>query len=220
MSGGLGGMDLSQFFSPQAWGGWNPPPQSMFPMANTNGMAPTPSGLLGNPFGLRPPNPAPNALNMPRPPTMGNMGPLPNPPAMGGTDPSTLTGGAPISGNADPMSGGGTAGVPGAGMSPNIGDILKSLGKTMSTPSFMSGAQGLSKLMSGGNGIKSPVPLSITMPTPVGPGNMSGMGGGIAGLLSPLLQSGRMPGSPFPSGVPDMSGGIRGYGMMPGMFGA
>jgi len=204
MSGGLGGMDLSQFFSPQAWGGWNPPPQSMFPPANTNGIVPTPSGLLGNPFGMRPPNPAPNALNMPRPPTMGNMGPPPNPPAMGGAD-APMVGGAPLSGDADPMSGGGTAGVPGAGTGPSIGSIL---GKITGSSGFPGAMANLSKMLGGNNQMKAPAPPPITMPTPVGPGNMSGMGSGLAGLLSPLLQR--------------MGGGGGGMGGMPGMpgFGA
>lgn len=176
-----GGMDLSQFFSPNAWGSWNPPPQSMFPMANTNGAAPTPSGLLGNAWGMPPPNPAPNALNMPRPPAMGGVGMPPSPPAM--------MGGAPTSGDADPMSGGGTAGVPGAGASPGVGAILNNaLGKATGSAGFPGAMANFAKQMMGNNQLKAPAPAPISMAQPIGPGNMQGMGGGIAGLLSPLLQ--------------------------------
>jgi len=196
-------MDLSQFFNPAAWGSWNPSPQStMFPMANTNGVAPTPSGLLGNPFGMRPPNPAPNAMNMPPgPPQMAPglgtpQGGTPGPPQLASDTTGAQGGDASLAGSINPS---------GVGLSSSIMDAFR---KTMGAPGFAKSANDLSKLMFGANkGMSAPAPPPITMPTPVGPGAMGGMGGGLAGLLSPLLQSGYMPNRmPVQGGAPTFGG--------------
>src|SRR6266436_5369258 len=163
-------VDYSQFFSPAAWGGWNPPSQDLFPRTGPGGIAATPSGMMGNAFGLRrptPPTPPVSAVN----PQLGDA----NPAGGGGVSaPGVMMnqGVTATTGDANPAAAGG-----------GLSSVFNNM--KMPSPEAIKALQGILSPPA----IKAPQnPFQpIQMAQPVGAGAGQGVSSPMAGLLSSLM---------------------------------
>lgn len=190
--------DAYNFFNPIAWpwsNATNPAPSSIFPMAGSNGLAASPSGMLGSTFGTdlaRPPNPPATSLN---------------PPTPGAPAGNTLAGIGASYG-----AGGGATSAP-TSTNQSIWDRINAgLGNAANKPGWLNNIQSLQKILGTGQGQQGgPQPAQfqgINMAKPIGAGigtpppatnpwlgmlgTPSGGGGGpsgMAGLLSPFLSA-------------------------------
>lgn len=191
--------DTFGYFNPIAWPWSNstsPPPSSLFPTAGANGMAATPSGMLGNSFGAAPTPPA-------LPPTA--IPPGPAQPALGPSGPS-LSG---IIGSWNAASGAtGVPNQPDGGIWSRIND---GLGAMSNKPGWLNTIQGLQKMLGasgtpqggGGGGGQAFQPINMARPVGPGAGPTSGsdpvssslaalrgaLPSNVAGALSPYISS-------------------------------